>query len=72
MRPGRSTTTFLVGSLSGVACLLQVTGLIRHLRRLPGDRLGMVFYIITIVAFALVSIEHFARWRREREMERES
>jgi hypothetical protein len=51
--------------------LLQITGLARYLRRLPDDRLGIALYIVTIVAFALVSIEHFARWRKERRMERE-
>jgi ABC-type transport system involved in cytochrome bd biosynthesis fused ATPase/permease subunit len=67
-----SRTTFLVGLLSGVACVLQVTGLVRYLRRLPDDRLGISLYIITIVAFALVSVEHFARWRKEKRMEREA
>jgi uncharacterized membrane protein YhhN len=66
-----SRTTFLVGVLSAVACLLQITGLIRYLDRLPDDRLGISLYIITIVAFALVSIEHLARWHKERRMERE-
>jgi hypothetical protein len=66
----KSRTTFLVGVLSAVACALQVTGLIRYLGRLPEDRLGITLYIITIIAFGLVSIEHFVRWRKEREMER--
>lgn len=70
--PSRSRTTFLVGVLSGVACLLQITGLIRYLRRLPDDRLGIALYIVTIVAFALVSIEHFGRWRKERRIERDT
>ena len=70
MKPRRSRTTFLVGVLSAVACALQTTGLVRYVRRLPGDRLGIILYIITIVAFALVSVEHFARWRKEREMEK--
>lgn len=59
-----------MGVLSGVACVLQITGLIRYLGRLPEDRLGITLYVITIVAFALVSIEHFARWRKERDMEK--
>jgi uncharacterized membrane protein YhhN len=71
VKPSKSRTTFLVGALSGAASLLQITGLARYLRRLPDDRLGIALYIVTIVAFALVSIEHFARWRKERRMERE-
>lgn len=67
----KSRTTFLVGILSGVACLLQITGLVRYLHRLPDDRLGIALYVVTIVAFALVSIEHFARWRKERSLERD-
>lgn len=67
----KSRTTLLVGILSVVACILQITGLIRYLGRLPDDRLGIALYMITIVAFALVSIEHFARWRKERKLERE-
>ena len=67
MKPRRSRATFLVGVLSGVACLLQITGLMRYLGRLPEDRLGITLYVITIIAFALISIEHFARWRKERE-----
>ena len=70
MKPRSSRTTFLVGVLSGVACLLQITGLMRYLERLPGDRLGITLYVITVIAFALISIEHFARWRKEREMEK--
>lgn len=70
MKRRTSRTTFLVGVLSGVACVLQITGLIRYLGRLPEDRLGITLYVITIVAFALVSIEHFARWRKERDMEK--
>ena len=66
----RSRTTFLVGVLSAAACLLQITGLVRYLRRLPDDRLGIALYIVTIVAFALVSIEHFSRWRKERQQEK--
>lgn len=72
MKARSSRTTFLVGVLSGVACILQITGLIRYVGRLPDDRLGIALYIITIVAFALVSVEHFSRWRKEKRMERES
>jgi ABC-type transport system involved in cytochrome bd biosynthesis fused ATPase/permease subunit len=71
MRTGGSRVTFLVGVLSAVACILQITGLVRYLNRLPDDRLGISLYVITIVAFALVSIEHFHRWKKERSMEKE-
>jgi ABC-type transport system involved in cytochrome bd biosynthesis fused ATPase/permease subunit len=66
----KSRITLLVGILSAVACILQVTGLMRYLVRLPDDRVGIALYMVTIVAFALVSIEHFARWRKERKQER--
>lgn len=67
----KSRITLLVGILSSVACILQITGLMRHLIRLPDDRVGIALYMVTIVAFALVSIEHFARWRKERKQERD-
>jgi uncharacterized membrane protein YhhN len=69
VKRGKSRTTFLVGVLSAVACLLQITGLARYVVRLPGDRLGIALYMVTIVAFALVALEHFARWRKERRPE---
>jgi uncharacterized membrane protein YhhN len=49
-----------------IACLLQIAGFIRYLHRLPEDTVGIVLYIITIIAFAISALGLFIQWRKEK------
>ncbi len=45
-----------------IACILQIYGTIRYVRRLPNDTLGVVLYIITCVLFAILATVNYVRW----------
>jgi hypothetical protein len=47
-----------------VACCLQVFGLLRYIKRLPDDTLGIVLYCLTIIAFAAASFGFYIQWKR--------
>ena len=66
MRIGKVKGFLLVAVLAIVACVFQVVGLVRHLDRLPEDKVGVGLYIATIVAFALVAVGYYAQWRRQK------
>ena len=45
-----------------VACLLQIYGTIRYVRRLPDDTFGVVLYVITSILFAILATVNYIRW----------
>ncbi len=49
-----------------IACILQLNGTIRYVRRLPDDTIGIVIYIVTCVLFAVLATANYIRWERER------
>ena len=50
----------LIASLvTALAFVFQVIGLVRYIGRLPDDRVGIVLYSITIIAFACISLGFF-------------
>lgn len=59
--------SWLIGAVAlTCACIFQVIGLIRYVDRLPGDRLGIVLSVITIVALALAAFGFLIRWNKEK------
>jgi len=58
---------WLLGAVAAaIACLLQVVTLLRYVRRLPDDTVGIVIYCVTVVAFALAAIGFLIRWKKEK------
>jgi uncharacterized membrane protein YhhN len=51
---------------ASLACLLQIAGFIRYYQRLPDDTVGIVLYIVSIVAFAIAALGLFIQWRKEK------
>jgi len=49
--------------LSVIACILQIVGLARYVRRLPGDTVGIVLYSLTVVALAVASFGFWTRYK---------
>lgn len=49
----------LVGWSAVMAATLQTVGLIRYIIRLPDDWIGITLYIVTLIAFIVVSIGSF-------------
>ena len=50
-----------------LACLLQVYALCRYVNRLPDDWIGIGLYIITIYAFAAVSVGFFIQNKKQKQ-----
>ena len=57
----------LGAAASGVACLLQIVGLVRYVGRLPDDWLGIALYAVSALAFAAGALGFTVQWRRGRE-----
>jgi hypothetical protein len=51
-----SRTLRTAAACSAVACLLQIVGLDRYLRRLPDHSVGIGLYAVALIAFALRAI----------------
>ncbi|MEJ2738810.1 MAG: hypothetical protein P8105_03060 [Dehalococcoidia bacterium] len=51
---------------AALAFVFQVIGLIRYIGRLPYDRVGVVLYCVTIVAFICISVGFFIQWNRQK------
>jgi hypothetical protein len=64
MKPTESKNMLIGAVANGVACLLQIVGLVRYVGRLPGDRVGIGLYVATAIAFALGAFGFYARWRK--------
>lgn len=62
----KATNVWLAAAAPAVGCVLQVIALVRYVRRLPDDWVGIGIYSATIVAFAVAGIVGYARWRIER------
>jgi len=61
---------WLIGTVAlSIACIFQVIGLIRYVGRLPDDRLGIVLFVVTIVAFALAAFGFYIRWKKDKSKE---
>ncbi|MBD3384410.1 hypothetical protein GF407_05715 [candidate division KSB1 bacterium] len=61
-----SAKHFLIISVCAlIAASLQMIGLIRYAGRLPNDWIGILLYVVTIIAFLLAALYYFGKWRRE-------
>lgn len=60
-----SRSYLIVAIAAGVACLLQIFGLIRYVERMPKDGIGIGLYAATILAFALASFGFFRQARKK-------
>jgi uncharacterized membrane protein YhhN len=57
----------LIASIAAaLAFVFQIIGLIRYIGRLPDDRVGIVLYSITIIAFACTSLGFYIQWNRHK------
>ena len=66
MKIGKTRVLLTVAISAIVACILQIIGLIRYLIRLPEDWVGIVLYIATIIAFALIAVGFYIQWRQQK------
>ena len=66
MKIGKTRVLLTVAISAIVACILQIMGLIRYLIRLPEDWVGIVLYIATIIAFALIAVGFYIQWRQQK------
>ncbi|MBN2411144.1 hypothetical protein JXQ31_05575 [candidate division KSB1 bacterium] len=57
----------IIACCAALACLLQIYALCRYINHLPDDRLGIGLYIITIYAFAALSIGFFVRAKKQKQ-----
>ena len=64
MKTGKVQNMLLGAVASAVACLLQLVGLVRYVRRLPDDWVGIGLYAVTALAFAAGALGFYVRWRR--------
>lgn len=55
----------LVGWSAVMAATLQTVGLIRYIIRLPDDWIGITLYIVTLIAFIVVSVGSFIQAHKE-------
>ena len=67
MKPEGVKYLRLFGWLAAIAAAFQAIGLIRYIRRLPGDWIGIALYAITLIAFVLVSAGMFIQARGKAE-----
>ena len=47
---------------STAACILQVIGLSRYVRRMPDDTFGIVVFTVAACAFGVGAIANYIRW----------
>lgn len=66
MEKSKSKGWLLGAAAAAIACILQVIGLIRYVRRLPDDCVGITLYVITVAAFSLVAVVFLIRWKKEK------
>lgn len=64
-----SKRSLVMASAALVAMLAQLVAFWRYLDRLPGDRVGLTLYVVTIALFASVATRFFAKWRHGRQLE---
>ena len=61
----RATNVWTAAVAPAIGCVLQVVALVRLVRRLPDDWVGIGIYSVTLAAFALAAITGYVRWRHE-------
>jgi len=66
MRTIKPRTLRIIGLCAALACLLQIYALCRYVKRLSDDWIGIGLYIITIYAFAAISVGFFFQSRKQR------
>jgi hypothetical protein len=54
MRRWCHSRKFIVAWIFIIAIAIQIMGFLRYLERLPGDWLGIIFYIITIMLLTIL------------------
>jgi hypothetical protein len=54
----------MVSVCFAIACPLEINSLIRYVRQLPGDWLGIALYVVGIVGFALIAVGCYVEWAR--------
>ena len=69
MKKPKSRRFLITSVAAAIACILQVIALLRYVRRLPDDWVGIVIYTVTMIAFALVAIGFFIRWKKGKQRE---
>ena len=66
MTKTKSSNSLVISIAAAIACVLQVIALLRYVKRLPDDSVGIVIYTVTVVAFALAAIGFLIRWNKEK------
>ena len=59
----QSTRALVMASGATVALVAQLVAFWRYLDRLPGDRIGLTLYMVTIALFASTATLFFLEWR---------
>jgi len=66
MTRAKSSNSLVISIAATIACVLQVIALLRYVRRLPDDSVGIAIYSVTLVAFALAALGFFHQWKKEK------
>jgi hypothetical protein len=60
----RENRLLAVALCFAVACPLEINSLVQHVRRMPGDGLGIALYVLGIAGFALIAAGCYLEWIR--------
>lgn len=61
MKSNDRTRNLIFGWGGLIAAILQVIGLLRYIDRLPDDWIGIALYVISILAFSVLSFFGFSQ-----------
>lgn len=64
MKKPKSRSFLVTAAIACVLMVSQVIALIRYVGRLPDDWVGIVIHTVTMIAFAIVAIGFFIRWKK--------
>jgi len=67
MRTIKPRNLRIIGLCAALACLLQIYALCRYIKRLPDDWVGIALYIVTIYAFAAISVGFIFQSRKQKQ-----
>ena len=67
MKTIRPRNLRIIAICAALACLLQIYALCRYVKRLPDDWVGFGLYIITIYAFAVISVGFFYQSKKQKQ-----
>ena len=59
----QSKRSLVMASAATVAAVAQLVAFWLYLDRLPGDRIGLTLYVLTIALFASTATLFFERWK---------